>query len=151
MAMLTVFSLTLLGCSDDDDFDNANRRDLENRSFSFTDGRALDLPGQQVTLTFGAFGIGGQPRAGTATLTTASVPGGMASGSFFVETEGNVFNEGINLSPDSTCFMEITSSTLQAVPVGKQLRFDPCDVDDVTGALRLENDDTEAVSVSTVP
>jgi hypothetical protein len=150
LACLIVLAFTLLGCSDDNGFDNAQRHDLENRTFVFNDGRALDLPDQQVTLAFGAFGLGSQPRSGTVVITRANASGS-ATCFFFVETEGNVFDGGIDLSPDSTCNMEVRASTLPGVPLGKTIHFDPCDIDDTTGALRLENDATDQVSISNVP
>lgn len=138
------------GCNSDDE-NNVRVRDLANRSFTFTDARAFNLPAQRLTLAFGTFGLNSNPRLAPVTLTAATAAGvatGTATGQFFAETQGNVFSGGIDLSPNSTCDLTINTSTITALPAGTRIHFDPCSIDDATGALRLENDDTNAVSVS---
>lgn len=142
--------VVLSGCNDDDG-DEVRIRDLANRTFAFTDARAFGLPGQRLTLSFGTFGLLGNPRLAPVSLATTTATGvvtGTATGEFFAETQGRIFSGGIDLSPESECDLTITASTITALPVGQRIHFDPCAIDDGTGALRLENDATDEVSVS---
>jgi hypothetical protein len=135
MAVLVmVVSLTLVGCSDDDeDVADATPADLENLVFTFTDGAAFDpgLAGDAVTLTFGDF-VG---NVGTFTLTSG---GNTASGVVVI----------------ATCEYDTTDSNFPAgagPQEGDQFTHDPCEINQTTGAYSGTNTATGQTSTSGPP
>jgi hypothetical protein len=142
----------MFGCdgsdNDGDAFEGVETQDMENRTFVFPDGRAFDLEGPEVTLDVGTFGAAGNANVASVTLTTDA---GTAEGEVAVDEDGDVVNGGVDITPEAQCDVTITDSTIAELVVGQTIRFEPCEVNDADGSLRIENDATDEVSTSEAP
>jgi hypothetical protein len=144
VVLIIVMAFTILGCDGDNNFDNAEINELENKTFIFPDGQALDFPGQRVTLEVRTLRERLGSRVARFILTA---PAGTARGEISVD-EDDFLSGGLDLSPESECEITIVTTDIPQYTVGATLQFRPCDVDNSTGALRLVNDaDEESISL----
>ena len=145
-----VMSLFIMACSDDnddDDFEAIARGDLAGFAFTFPDPRAFGVANQQLILEVGEFGVGGfQEDRAPFTITTAA---GVATGFMEVDEEGDILDEDFieDIDVVSECDLRVEISTVPELPAGTTVRFGPCEIDDNTGELRVENEEG-IVSVS---
>jgi hypothetical protein len=144
VVLVMVAMLALVGCSDDDDGDGdfveATPADLENLAFAFTDCGAFDpgLDGDPCVVSFGNFiDNPDDPDTGLGTFTLTS-GGSTAEGAVTV----------------GSCEYDVTESNFAegtGPQVGNQFTHDPCEIDEVTGAYRGENEATGDVATSAAP
>ena len=127
VTLIAVAALAVVGCGgggDDDEngggnqanFRAATAADLENRTFTFADGVAFGLPGEVVTLTFGAF------------------DGDV--GAFTLESGGQAAR---GVATIASCSYDVTLSAIAGIAANSAIVHDPCEVDDGTGAYRGQN------------
>jgi hypothetical protein len=143
----------MIGCESDDnnnDFEAVDRDDLAGFSFDFPDPRAFGVTGQTLTLAVNQFGVNGEDDLASFTITT---PTGTATGLIDVDEEGDVLDNDFidDLDAEPECDLRVDTSTITEIPVGTVLRFGPCEVNDQTGELLVEDEDTGAVSISQAP
>ncbi len=134
-----VVSLTISGCgggSGGSDFSGATISDIENSTFTFSDGRIFGLEGQVVTLTIMDF-----EGDNTALFTLETNP--MAEGSITIE-EGTV----LNLFASSNCTFTVTGSDFTEAPLrpGDDPIPTECLISDDGRQLQLMNMNTGQVS-----
>jgi hypothetical protein len=146
VGLFMVASLVMVGCSSDDDDDdfadnfvNANTDDLENRTFVFPNGAdgdlaaAIGLPaGQPFTIAIGDFG-------------------GDNTAPFTLRSAGLTATGNITVASCGFDFVNSEFPDEQGPQEGDGFTADPCEVEQDTGALRLEDPDTGDSAVSNAP
>lgn len=151
LTCLVATTMILTGCGDDDDqFEGADRFELQNTFWSFADLRVFNLENQSGTLqidTFGSAPLTADEAPFTLTLTANQANAGVATGSVRLTEGDNPLGEDF-----SRCDFEVDVSTIAPPAAGLtdgDVNPIDCKVSEDGALLELRNRNTGGESTGT--